>query len=97
MKDVRRFLKEKSQKLQNLKSSNAMNDNTVQEILCEEHADRRPLHPNTLSNPPFQNDSHPAVLKESTVPLSALPQMKSKGSAGPSGLDAKDWRPLCTA
>ena len=69
---------------------------TVRETLISKHPEGQNPHPNCiLPSPPVE--IHPVVfnaLDANTIRSAAL---HTTGSAGPSGLDAHEWRRLCTS
>ena len=96
VKDTMRLLKENTQKP--LKSSDIVNGKTVLEILQEKHPEGRPLNPDVLSQSESPHtDFHPIVFEGIDASLVRSSALKVKGSAGPSGLDAHQWRRLCTS
>ena len=70
----------------------------VLDELKKKHPVGRPASPEVLLPPPAQDlASHPVifdVLDGSAIRLAAL---RTRGAAGPSGLDAYGWRYLCTS
>ena len=95
VKDAVRLLKENTQKP--LKGSDLVNGKTVVEILQEKHPDGRPLNPDVIQNESSHTDFHPIVFDGIDASLIRSSALKVKGSAGPSGLDAHQWRRLCTS
>ncbi len=75
---------------------NNPNSLTVREALANKHPKGQPPHPNCILPSPPQ-EVHPVVfdaLDANTIRSAAL---HTSGSAGPSGLDAHEWRRLCTS
>ena len=75
---------------------NNPNSLTVREALANKHPKGQPPHPNCILPSPPQ-EVHPVVfdaLDASSIRSAAL---HTSGSAGPSGLDAYQWRRLCTS
>ena len=65
----------------------------VLEILPHKHPDGQPLEPNcNQSKNPRTRPYHPAVFEKISARLVRKHKKKTHGSAGPSGLDADDWR-----
>ena len=79
-------------------SLDIVNGKTVLEILQEKHPERRPLNPDVLSQSESPHtDFHPIVFEGINASLVCSSALKVKGSAGPSGLDAHQWRRFCTS
>ena len=96
LKDAVRLLKSDTQKP--FKSTDVLNGKTIAEILQEKHPDGRELHHSTLTETNSTNtDFHPIVFESINATLIRSSALKAGGSAGPSGLDVKDWRRLCTS
>ena len=69
---------------------------TVRDVLEDKHPDPKPAHPEALLGDAV--DSFQAVIFESiTADSIRTAALHSQGAAGPSGLDAMNWRRLCTA
>ena len=67
-------------------------------ILRDKHPEWQPLEPNCIRNKnPQTLPHHPAVFDKISARLFRKHAMKSHGCAGPSGLDADDWRRLLSA
>ena len=67
----------------------------VLEILRDKHPEGQPLEPNSIQRQhPRTLPYHPAVFDNISARLVRKHAMKTHGSAGPSGLDADDWRTL---
>ena len=65
----------------------------VLEILRDKHPEGQPLEPNCIqSQHPRTLSYHPAVFDNISARLVQKHAIKAHGSAGPSGLDADDWR-----
>ena len=70
----------------------------VLEILRDKHPEGQPLEPSCIqSEHPRTLPYHPAVFDKISARLVRKHAMKTHGSAGPSGLDADDWRRLLSA
>ena len=70
----------------------------VLEILRDKHPEGQPLEHNCIqSEHPRALPYHPAVFDKISARLVRKHAMKTHGSAGPSGLDADDWRRLLSA
>ena len=70
----------------------------VLENLRNKHPEGQPLEPNCVqSQHPRTLPYHPAVFDKITARLVQKHAMKTHGSAGPSSLDADDWRRLLSA
>lgn len=80
-----------------LKNSDTLNGKTVV-ILQVKHPKGKPLNPDAVSqvNSPH-SDFHPIVFEGIDASLVCSTALNTKGSAWPSGLDAYDWRRLCTS
>ena len=75
------------------KNSDVLNGKTVMEILQEKHPDRAPLHLSAISTAKQQSDKfHPILFEGIDSALIRSMALRIRGSAGPSGLDAHDWR-----
>ena len=71
---------------------------TVEQILREKHPDPVPIDPNYLIvEPDRETPFHPSIFDHICVKHVRQTAMKLKGSYGPSGLDAHEWRRLLTA
>ena len=67
-------------------------------ILRDKHPEGQPLEPNCIqSQHPRTLPYHPAVFDKISARLLRRHAMNTHGSAGPSGLDADDWRRLLSA
>ena len=65
----------------------------VLETLRDKHTEGQPLEPNCIqSEHPRTLPYQPAVFDKISARLVRKHAMKTHGSAGPSGLDADDWR-----
>ena len=71
---------------------------SVRDILKLKHPPAQPLHVDCLlpnwDNPP---ESHPVVFDALDGRVIHSVALRTTGAAGPSGLDARCWRRLCTA
>ena len=67
----------------------------VLDILRDKHPEGQPLEPNCIqSEHPHTLPYHPTVFNKISARLVRKRAMKIHGSAGPSSLDADDWRRL---
>ena len=72
---------------------------TVRELLHDKHPSRKPANPSAL----IQNathpdpDPHPVLFDQIIGPLIQRTGLHTDGAAGPSNLDAYDWRCICSA
>ena len=69
---------------------------SVRDALKSKHPEGQPPHPEYIlsSDPP---DMHPVVFESLDANSIHSAALRTTGSAGPSGLDAHNWRHLCTA
>ena len=71
---------------------------TVCEVLMEKHPIGHPAHPDTLLPPPTPaKEVHPVLYERLDGMMIRLAALQTEGSAGPSGVDAHDWRRMCTS
>ena len=68
------------------------NGKRVVDILHENHPQGQPAKPEVLLR-----HHHPVIFKEITRSAIHSATFRVEGGAGPSGLDAQDWRHLCTS
>ena len=72
------------------------NNKTVFEELCHKHPEGKSINPSVLiSEDECTTPFHPVIFDALDGALIKEITMKTKGSAGPSGLDAEDWRHMC--
>ena len=69
----------------------------VRDVLLEKHPPGQPAHPDSL----LQNETqtppiHPVIFNSIDSDLIRTATLRTSGSAGPSGLNARVWRRLCT-
>ena len=67
----------------------------VRDVLLEKHPPGQPAHTDSL----LQNETppiHPVIFDSIDSDLIRTATLRTSGSAGPSGLDARVWRRLCT-
>ena len=77
--------------------SDSIGDNeTVFDALCQKHPEKKPLTPSAITNDSATN-FHPVIFEEITGDFIRNIVLHTQGSAGPSGLDAKEWKHLCTS
>ena len=69
---------------------------TVREVLISKHPPAQPAHPNCIPNEEPQN-LHPIIFESLDTSVVRSAALKVTGAAGPSGLDAHEWRRLCTS
>ena len=73
-------------------------EKTVKEVLNEKHPPALPPHPDALlSSTTEESNFHPVMFDCITAEAIRRAALKTKGSAGPSGMDTLCWRRLCTA
>ena len=81
-----------------LAPTNLIDCRPVLEILRDKHPEGQPLEPNCIqSQHPRTLPYHPDVFDKISARLVQKHAIKTHGSAGPSGLDADDWRRLLSA
>ena len=81
--------------LDDLIPSGSGNLKYVKDVLLEKHPPGQPPHPDSLIQyviPP----THPVIFNSIDSNLIRTATLRTSGSAGPSGLDARMWRRLCT-
>ena len=68
---------------------------TVRDVFIGKHPSGQPTHPNSLieDDPP---EVHPVVFESIDASVIRSVVLRTTGAAGPSGLDAANWRRLCT-
>ena len=77
--------------------SDSIGDNeTVFDVLCQKHPEKKPLIPSAITNDSTIN-FHSVIFEEITGDFIRNIVLRTQGSAGPSGLDAKQWKHLCTS
>ena len=69
---------------------------TVRDILKKKHPDAQPATPDILM-PEEASQPHPVIFDNITGEAIRRAAMRVQGGAGPSGLDAGDWRRLCVS
>lgn len=72
------------------------NSKTVREVLVSKHPVGLPVAPDSVlpGEPP---EIHPIIFDSIDAHLIRATALRTKGAAGPSGMDAHAWRRLCTA
>ena len=70
---------------------------TVREVLEDKHPDPRPVHPDVIVTDIDDDGFHPTIFDNITAESIRVASLHTQGAAGPSGLDALNWRRLCTA
>ena len=98
IKDAKRLLNSNTNSSKPLKTSDVLTGKTVMDILLEKHPEGAPLHPNAIS-PAEQHhhNFHPIIFDTIDGTLIRSIALRAIGSAGPSGLDARNWRRICTS
>ena len=71
--------------------------NTVRDVLEEKHPRPGPVHPEALVEGRDDDNFHPIIYDGITTESIRTAALQTQGAAGPSGLDALNWRRLCTA
>jgi len=71
--------------------------NPVLDELMKKHPEGRPAHPNALLTWSVVPDSHPVIFEALNGSLIRFAAFRTKGAAGPSGMDAFSWCRLCTS
>ena len=69
---------------------------SVKDVLKSKHPQSNPVHQELL-NPGVPPDVHPTTFDAIDAALFRSIALRTKGAAGPSGLDAYTWRRLCTS
>ena len=70
---------------------------TVKDHLLEKHPPGTPASPSAMSEHPPAVEPHPVVFDRIDGPMIRSTVQRMSGSAGPSGLDVRDWRRLCSS
>ena len=83
--------------LLNLDQTIDVSGKTVRDILEDKHPDSEPVHPEALLDDAGDDNFHPAIFDNITADSILTAALHTQGAAGPSGLDALQWRRLCTA
>ena len=65
-------------------------------FLEDKHPDPKPAHPEALLGDAVDS-FHPVIFESITADSIRTAALHTQGAAGPSGLDAINWRRLCTA
>ena len=71
--------------------------NTIRDVLEEKHPCPGPVHPEALVEDRDDDNFHPVIYDGITAESIRTAALQTQGAAGPSGLDALNWRRLCTA
>ena len=69
---------------------------TVKDVLNSKHPQGQHLNPAFIL-PSAPQEVHPVIFESLDAGAIRSAALRTSGSAGPSGLDAKEWRRLCTA
>ena len=69
---------------------------TVREVLISKHPPAQPAHPSCILKEEPQNP-HPIIFESLDASVVRSAALRVSGAAGPSGLDAHEWRRLCTS
>ena len=69
---------------------------TVKDHLLAKHPPGVPASPHSISDEPPVSELHPNIFEQIDGPLIRSTVLRMNGSAGPSSLDAKAWKCLCT-
>ena len=69
---------------------------TVREVLISKHPPAKPAHPNCILTDEPDNP-HPIIFESLDGSIVRSAALRVSGAAGPSGLDAHEWRRLCTS
>ena len=69
---------------------------TVREVLISKHPPAKPAHPNCILTDEPDNP-HPIMFESLDGSIVRSAALRVSGAAGPSGLDAHEWRRLCTS
>ena len=70
---------------------------TVREILEDKHPDPRLVHPDVTTTDIDDDSFHPTIFDNITAESIRVAALHTQRAAGPSELDALNWRRLCTA
>ena len=70
---------------------------TVLDVLISKHPPSQPANPDTITNVNHSNVIHSIIFDGIDASAIKSAVLQTEGSAGPSGIDAKGWRRLCTS
>ena len=70
---------------------------SVKDHLLDKHPPSKPVDPTAISDMPPATAPHPIVFDQIDGPLIRSTVQQMSGSAGPSGLNAKEWKKLCSS
>ena len=71
---------------------------TVRDGLLDKHPEGQALFRECIDQSPLPSlPTHPVIFEAIDAHLIRQTALNTAGSAGPSGLDARDWRRLCTS
>ena len=70
---------------------------TIRDILHKKHPPSRPVYPSAILPEEAPSSTHPILLESITGQLVRTTAIHTEGTAGPSGLDAADWRRMCSS
>ena len=70
---------------------------TVQDVLEDKHPDAKPAHAETIMSQSGESDFHPVIFEIITSEVIRKCALQTEGAAGPSGVDAMNWRLFCRA
>ena len=74
----------------------ASEEKSVRQILKEKHPVGQDVHPEATEDQ-SPSSIHPVLFESLDGPVIRSAAMRTRGAAGPSGLDAQNWRRLCTS
>ena len=69
---------------------------TIREVLISKHPPAQPAQPNCILKGKPENQ-HPIIFESLDASIVHSAALRVSGAAGPSGLDAHEWRHLCTS
>ncbi|KAL5516816.1 hypothetical protein EMCRGX_G002236 [Ephydatia muelleri] len=69
----------------------------VLDVLISKHPPSQTANPDTITNVNHSNVTHSVIFDGIDASAITSAVLQTEGSAGPSGIDAKGWRRLCTS
>ena len=76
---------------------NVIGDHTVREILREKHPAASPLNEDAVMDGEPLPQPHPVIFTALNRDVIRQAALRTHGAAGPSGMDAANWRKICTS
>ena len=76
---------------------NTIGDQTVRKVLRDKHPSAAPLHVDAVMDGEPLPQPHPVIFSALTRDVIRQAALSTHGAAGPSGMDAANWRAMCTS